>query len=533
MYTVNVPGSPLVRERLGALAAWRPGGSLALRDLLGGVADPDWLLTRSDCEVVKYDGKVWVGRVRTAAGVVYLKRYARWIGRTGAEAVLVGSPARRAAEAMARLDALGLAVPRLAAAVDVTRAGVVVKSFLLTHEVPDALTLDRQWARLAREPDPVVRRVGKRALARAVGRLFARLHALGIYHNDLKDVNILAGGSAASPVLTLLDLERVRFGRGPLAHRRCVKNLVQLDRTLGARASRSDRLRLLRAYLGGADRAACRAWVRDVVGARARKDTDRVRTAEGPAHAPVSCAVVCQDEAAKIGACLAGVAWCAEVVVVDGGSRDATVAIARASGARVIEHAWPGYRAQKQFAFDHSTMPWVLSVDADERVTPELAQALRRLTATLPGDVGGVAIARLVPYLGRWWFRGGWFPRPMPRLVRRERARWGGVDPHDRLEVDGRVVRLLTPLLHYTYAGMGDHVRSVGRLTATAVRQIPPERRVGAGRLLVEPLWRFIRSFIVKRGALEGTAGLFVAATDAFYVFLRWASVWARRREVS
>jgi glycosyltransferase involved in cell wall biosynthesis len=243
--------------------------------------------------------------------------------------------------------------------------------------------------------------------------------------------------------------------------------------------------------------------------------------------------VVRQDEAAKIGACLAGVAWSREDVVVDGGTQDDTVAIARATGARVIEHAWPGYRAQKQFALEHTRLPWVLSVDADERVTPELGQALRRLATTRPADVGGVAIARLVPYLGRWWFRGGWFPRPMPRLVRQGRARWGGVDPHDRLEIDGRVVRLLTPLLHYTYAGMGDHVRSVGRLTATAVRQIAPERRVGAGRLLVEPLWRFVRSFVVKRGALEGTAGLFVAATDAFYVFVRWASVWARRREVS
>src|SRR5262249_17458524 len=150
--------------------------------------------------------------------------------------------------------------------------------------------------------------------------------------------------------------------------------------------------------------------------------------------ADVSCAIVCQDEAAKIGACLAGVVgWCAEVVVVDGGSHDDTVALARASGAQVIEHPWPGYRAQKQFAFDHATRPWVLSIDADERVTPELGEALRGGVSAEPDDVAGIAIARLVPYLGRWWFRGGWFPRHMPRLVRRDRARWGGIDPHDKL----------------------------------------------------------------------------------------------------
>jgi glycosyltransferase involved in cell wall biosynthesis len=244
----------------------------------------------------------------------------------------------------------------------------------------------------------------------------------------------------------------------------------------------------------------------------------------------VSCAIVCQDEERKIAACLAGVRWCAEVVVVDGGSRDATVARARAAGARVIEHPWPGYRAQKQFAFDQTTLPWIFGIDADERVVPELGQALCRLLPALPDDVAGVAVPRLVPYLGRWWFRGGWYPRAMPRLVRRDRAAWGGVDPHDRLEVRGRVVATIVPLLHYTYRDVTDHVRSVARLTATAVRQIPRERRAGAGRLVVEPAWRLVRSFVVRRGALEGTAGLIVAATDAFYVFLRWASVWARGR---
>jgi len=222
--------------------------------------------------------------------------------------------------------------------------------------------------------------------------------------------------------------------------------------------------------VGGIEDAA-RLHQDDIEHKRARKERGKAAPGLVP-RAEVTCAVVCQDEAAKIGACLAGVGWCAEVLVVDGGSRDDTVDLARATGARVIEHAWPGYRAQKQFAFDHATMPWVLSVDADERVTPELGQALQRLVGVVPGDVSGVAIARLVPYLGRWWFRGGWYPRHMPRLVRRDRARWGGVDPHDKLEVSGRVVRLHTPLLHYTYASMADHVRSVGRLTATAVRQL-------------------------------------------------------------
>ena len=516
-------------ERHGAMVVWAPPDARPLDELLGRIADPDWVLTRADCEIVKYDGKVWVGRVRTPAGVVYLKRYARGLARSALEALVVGSPARRAACAALRLRAEGIGVPEVGVAVEVRRAGVVTKSFFVTREVAESETLDRYWTRLREEG----RSKARRTLAVRLGALFARLHERGVYHNDLKDVNVMARASAPEPELTLLDLERVSVGAGPLGRRRRVKNLVQLDRTLGVRASRSQRLRMLRAYLGPAgDRAARRAWATDVLDAGAKKG--RGKTQAPAARADVSCAIVCQDEAAKIGACLAGVVgWCAEVVVVDGGSHDETVALARATGAHVIEHAWPGYRAQKQFAFDHATRPWVLSIDADERVTPELGEALRRIVSAVPADVAGIAIARLVPYLGRWWFRGGWYPRHMPRLVRRDRARWGGVDPHDKLEVSGRVVRLRTPLLHYTYASMADHVRSVGRLTATAVRQIPPGRSAGAARLVGEPLWRFVRSYVVKRGALEGTAGLFVAATDAFYVFLRWASVWARRREVT
>jgi hypothetical protein len=495
--------------------------------VLGGPHDPDWLLTREDCEIVKYDGKVWVGRVESPAGPVYVKRYARHALRTALEALVVGSPARRAARAAERLAALGFATPRVCAAVEGLAAGFVSRSFFLTFDVEGAVTADRRWEALRRAG--AAGRDGRRVLARALGALYARLHAAGVYHNDLKDVNVLVGGAPAAPDLTLLDLERVAIGTRPVAERRRVKNLAQLDRTLGRAASRSDRLRALLAYLGpGADRPTRRRWVAAVEGANAHKRRPEPERSVRDG-AQVSCAIVCQDESAKIVRCLAGVAWCDEVVVVDGGSRDDTVARARATGARVIEHAWPGYRAQKQFALEHTTMPWVLSVDADERVTPELGQALRGLAATVPPEVRGIAVARLVPYLGRWWFRGGWFPRAMPRLVRRGHARWGGVDPHDRLEVDGRVARLLVPLLHYTYAGTGDHVRSVGRLTDTAVRQIPLERRVGLGRLVGEPCWRFVRSYVVKRGALEGAAGFFVAATDAFYVFLRWAAVWARR----
>jgi hypothetical protein len=109
--------------------------------------------------------------------------------------------------------------------------------------------------------------------------------------------------------------------------------------------------------------------------------------------------------------------------------------------------------------------------------------------------------------------------------MRRTATRWGGTDPHERAEVAGRIVRLRWPLLHYTYADISDHLRSVNKLTAVAALQPGGARVVGADRLVVEPAWRFLRAYLVRRGCVEGLPGLFLAATDAFYVFLRWAKV--------
>jgi glycosyltransferase involved in cell wall biosynthesis len=196
----------------------------------------------------------------------------------------------------------------------------------------------------------------------------------------------------------------------------------------------------------------------------------------------------------------------------------------------VLHNPWPGYRAQKQFALDASTGEWVLNLDADERVSDELANEIRRALATVPDGVDGYAVPRLVSYLGRWWYRGGWYPRPVVRLVRRAHCRWGGTDPHDRAEVSGRVRALASPIFHYTYDDVSDHLRSVSKLTAVAADQVPAGRRVGVGRLVLEPAWRFLRAYVLKQAIREGLPGFFVAATDAFYVFLRWARVWDRER---
>ena len=499
---------------------------VVLADLVGPDGDADTLLTRPDCRIVKFQRKVAVGRVATSAGMLWVKRYNVFAARVALGSLGRTSPAFGAWEGAAALRARGFGTPDVVAAIEVRRSGVLRKSFFLTRDVTDARTADVRWSEILAAPPGPTRRRARQALARALGHLFARLHAAGVYHNDLKDVNVLVRGSDDAPALVLLDLERVRLlGRVGRGRRR--KNLVQLDRTLGRRATRTDRMRFLQAYVGaGAARTERRAWVGAVRAATAAKERGR-RTTSPPASTTVTCTVVCRDEATQIAACLETVAWCDEIVVVDSGSTDDTVAIARRFTDRVLHHPWEGYGGQKRWALGQARGAWVLNVDADERVTPELATEIRRALATVPPDVDGFAVPRLVAYLGRWWYRGGWYPRRVVRLVRREHARWGGTEPHDRAEVAGRVGALGHPIVHHSYDDIADHLRTVGRLTEIGAGNVG-DRRAGAGRLVIEPAWRFARSWLLKRGWREGVPGLFVAATDAFYAFLRWARVWER-----
>src|SRR5439155_1639447 len=160
-------------------------------------------------------------------------------------------------------------------------------------------------------------------------------------------------------------------------------------------------------------------------------------------------------------------------------------------------------------ALDASRGEWVLNVDADERVTPDLTTKIRAALGGVPPEVVGFAIPRRVCYLGRWWYRGGWYPRPIVRLVRRTATRWGGVDPHERAEVKGRVARLRWPLLHYTYRDITAHLRSLNKLTSVAAGQPQLPQRLGARRVVAEPAWRFVRSYLVHRGFVGGGPGLF------------------------
>ena len=237
----------------------------------------------------------------------------------------------------------------------------------------------------------------------------------------------------------------------------------------------------------------------------------------------ISAIIVCYNEEDNIRACLESVAWCDEIVVVDARSDDRTLDIVREFTDRIFVRDWPGYREQKQSALDQARLEWVLNLDADERVSPELRVEIQHELADDAPGIDGFYIPRLVHYLGRWWYRGGWYPDYRLRLFRRVRVRWGGVNPHEKVLIEGPTRRLSGSLLHFTYADVSAHLLTVNRLTDISSVEALKRGRVSAARLLLRPTWRFLRSLFIDRGILEGWPGVFVAATAGFYVFLKYA----------
>ena len=240
---------------------------------------------------------------------------------------------------------------------------------------------------------------------------------------------------------------------------------------------------------------------------------------------PVTATVITLNEAANIDACLASVAWADEILVVDSGSSDGTPGLARARGARVIERAWPGYAAQKNFAANEATHDWILSIDADERVTPALAGEIRAALAADP-RAAGFRMPRVTWHLGRWIRTTDWYPDYQLRLYDRRHAHWPPRLVHESVRADGEVGVLRHELQHYAYRDLAHHHETINRYTTLAAEQMYAEgRRATAFDLLIHPPAAWLRNYILRRGVAEGVPGLIVSSMNAYYVFLKFAKL--------
>jgi len=240
-----------------------------------------------------------------------------------------------------------------------------------------------------------------------------------------------------------------------------------------------------------------------------------------------ACLIVCNEEK-NLARCLTSVALLVdEIVVVDSGSTDRTAEIARSFGARVIGQPWLGYVGQKNFALDQASHPWVLSVDADEELSPELTAAVARLrgdpAADAPGAPNGYTVSRLVFYRGKWIHHGDWYPDRLVRLFRRAEARFTGGRVHEKLEIEGHHPLLPGDLHHFTYTDPADRAQrsaTYAALWAQTAREAG--RRTWPGIGVSHAALRFVRGLIFKRGLLDGAVGFDVAWGNAREVWLKY-----------
>lgn len=244
-----------------------------------------------------------------------------------------------------------------------------------------------------------------------------------------------------------------------------------------------------------------------------------------------SAVVITLNEAARLRACLESVRWADEIVVVDAESTDATAAIAREFTDRVLVRPWPGFAAQKNFALAQATGDWVLSVDADEEITPGLAAEIRaRLGAG--SEAAGYRIPRRNIFWGRWVRHGGLYPDWQLRLFRRGRGRVVERAVHEAVEVDGPVERLAGALVHHSYESVEEFVTRAQRYATLAAQDLLRQgQRAGPWELATRPLGRFLAMYLLRGGFLDGTRGLLLAGLYAYYVFIRSAKVWEGARD--
>ena len=246
-----------------------------------------------------------------------------------------------------------------------------------------------------------------------------------------------------------------------------------------------------------------------------------------PTKLPISVCIIAGNEAPRIRRTLESVAgWAAEInVVINHDVNDGTDKIAESFGAKVFREPWKGNIEQNRSASAKATCDWLLALDADEVVSPELAAEIQKLFSA-PDKTGffdGYNFPRCTLYYDKWIRHGEWYPDRKMRLWRRGRGQWGGVFPHGRVIVTGKIGKLQGELLHYSMESVEHQIKKTVRYADEFAETCRAEnRRITIWHLLIRPPWRFLRGFVFKLGFLDGWRGLTIAWLTAFYTFLRY-----------
>lgn len=253
------------------------------------------------------------------------------------------------------------------------------------------------------------------------------------------------------------------------------------------------------------------------------------RESEGVTKLPISLVVITFNEEAHIERCLRSAPFVDDIVVVDSFSTDRTVEIAKSVGARVFSEAWKGFGPQKAFAADQAKHPWILSLDADEALSPELAQEIVQKFSSLDPQAGYL-VPRRSFYLGRWINHGGWYPDYQLKVFNKTQSQWNSAGLHEKVEVK-RQLKLSEDLHHWVFDDLSDQVRTNDRYSSLGAQNLAQKnRKFSYFHLMTKPLTKFVETYFFKAGLLDGLPGFIISVSAAYSVFLKWAKLWEIER---
>ena len=249
---------------------------------------------------------------------------------------------------------------------------------------------------------------------------------------------------------------------------------------------------------------------------------------------PMSVTIIAFNEENKIAKAIQSASWADDILVVDSGSTDRTVEIARQNGARVLQNPWKGYGQQKNFAQAHALHSWVLNIDADEWVSENLAEEihseLRNIESSGSIPTKGFQIPRKTFYLGKWIQHGGWYPNYLSRLAHRDSAKWTEPAVHESLEIQGNVGRLINPIMHDAFNSIGDQILTNLRFAKLGSEDLLRRgQKASLFKLVFKPIGKFFETYLLKKGFADGLPGFIISINAAHSMFLKYAFLFEKK----
>jgi len=236
--------------------------------------------------------------------------------------------------------------------------------------------------------------------------------------------------------------------------------------------------------------------------------------------------VITYNEESNIEDCLQSLTVADEIIIVDSNSSDKTVELAKKYTEKIFVVDWKGYAAAKNYGIDRSSNDWILSIDADERLSDELVNSIQKLKSQKP-SAAGFTIPRRTWYLKRWIKAGGWYPDRNIRLFNRQSGRFKQVPVHEAVNLSGNVIDLDGDILHFSYNNISDHIIRIDKYSSlAALNWYKNGRKPNFLIMLVRPIWEFLRKFVLLRGYKDGKEGLILAGMHAFYVFSKYVKLY-------